>query len=113
MQRLTVFMFFVTIAGCSTNTPPCSKYLHEFFEYAADEDMNIGKVVVEQDKIAISAFNNKEVKIFCMIGTNANYEATKCTARSDRQGVCRYKDGRFMGYSVGTASAQDLLDGVK
>ena len=114
MKKRILFAASLAINACSTSTPPCAKYLHEFFEKADKEDMNIGKILVSTDQVSIGMFNDKGIIIFCLNGTNANYDAVKkCAPHTTYQGVCRYKDGRFMGYSVGTATAQDLIQDVK
>jgi len=114
LYLIVSILYSIIVVGCSHEIQPCTKYIAEFFDYAADENMNMGKNVIETNRIIFAVFNDKEVRGMCLVGTNANFnEATKCTSSVKSEGVCRYKDGRFMGYSYGRASAQDLLQDVK
>jgi hypothetical protein len=111
MKKVLLFVVLV-LNGCST-IQPCTKVLRDFYSDAASDNMDMGKNAIEENRMIFGAFNKDKVQVLCLIGTNASFAATKCASGTTHQGVCRYKDGRFMGYSYGEASASDLMQDVK
>jgi hypothetical protein len=108
---LLSFLAFL-LYGCSS-VPSCTKVVGEFYEKAGSDNMDMATPVIEENRFQFAAFDEDDVIMLCLIGTNASFDTVSCAAMTKKEGVCRSRQGRFMGFSMGKARAIDMLGKLK
>lgn len=117
MKKIITLILGLFLVSCQTTPPPCTKILRDFYIETASHDMNMDIDAPKRDtnagRMQFVAFNESKVMVLCLIETGVTFEAAHCVSGTISKGACRYKEGRYMGYSYGEASASDLVKGIK